>query len=172
MSLTNRKAPLRSIDCPDGWIVFQKEQGTIARAWTHAKFVTGTDAKDLVATYKNKFQREIPAHWLALPTGIDLQVHLRHPGQSQKETLEGGLESALYGGYDSVVTMPNTNPFLDTADALLEAIASCQKVAMNYPLRVGFTASATKGMQGQEPTNIGALAKAGAVAITDDGWGV
>ncbi|MGZ3696445.1 MAG: amidohydrolase family protein, partial [Bdellovibrionota bacterium] len=116
--------------------------------------------------------KEIPAHWKAIPTGIDLQVHLRFPGQPDKETLEGGLESALYGGYDSVVTMPNTNPFLDKPEILSAAIADWKEHASDYPVRVGFTASATVGMQGQEPADIHALARAGAVAITDDGWGV
>lgn len=170
MSPPNRKAPFRSVDSPQGWVVFQKEQGKVVRAWTATQTAEGADAQSLVSG--GKVQKEIPSHWIALPTGIDLQVHLRHPGQSQKETLIGGLESALYGGYDSVVTMPNTNPFLDNPEVLAEAIASCREAAADYPVRVGFTASATKGMQGQDPTDIGALARAGAVAVTDDGWGV
>ena len=50
-----------------------------------------------------------------------MSPNVRHPGQPQKETLEGGLESALLGGYDSIVSMPNTNPFLDTVEALRAA---------------------------------------------------
>lgn len=174
MSSVIRKAPFRFSTAPKGWVIFQKEKNTIVRAWTILGQVSGSDAAGLVEKMRSEGAtlREIPAHWLALPTGIDLQVHLRHPGQAHKETLEGGLESALYGGYDSVVTMPNTQPFLDKPEALRAAIESWEDRAAEYPVRVGFTASATVGMQGQEAADIDALAKAGAVAITDDGWGV
>lgn len=174
MSSVIRKAPLRSLTAPKGWVVFQKEKNQIVRAWSPRGKVTGTDAAQLVESRRAEgaIVKEIPSHWIALPTGIDLQVHLRFPGQPHKETLEGGLESALYGGYDSVITMPNTNPFLDRPEVLSEAIDGWKTLAHEYPVRVGFTASATVGMQGQEAADIHALARAGAVAITDDGWGV
>lgn len=170
---------LRSVDAA-GWCVHRPGNGT-ERAWASLP-----GSSDLLEAYRPEeirallgkakaagvAVRAIPSHWLALPTGIDLQVHLRHPGQPQKEELEGGLASAFYGGFDAVVTMPNTNPFLDTEEALRAAIASAKESAAKYPVRVAFTASATRGMQGQEPTDIAALARAGAVAITDDGWGV
>ncbi|HEY8279840.1 MAG TPA: amidohydrolase family protein [Bdellovibrionota bacterium] len=179
MSSVFRKSPLQPTE--KSWIVVQKSGGAITGAWAslpgQSHLLTAKnagDAKSLVdkAAAAGAKAREIPGHWMVLPTGIDLQVHLRHPGQAQKETLEGGLESALYGGFDTVVTMPNTQPFLDSPDALAKAIASAHEIASRYPVRVAFTASATKGMQGQEPTDIESLARAGAVAITDDGWGV
>lgn len=174
MSSVIRKAPFQIQAASRGWVIFQAENNSVKKAWTNQGLVTGADAQTLVEKAKasGKLVREIPAHWIALPTGIDLQVHLRHPGQPNKETLVGGFESALYGGYDSIVTMPNTNPFLDKPEVLSAAIASCAEVGKDYPVRVGFTASATVGMQGQQAADISALARAGAVAITDDGWGV
>ena len=159
-----------------GWAVSQRPN----RAWVSfpgsgsLEEASGADAAGLLerARAAGLTPREIPAGWIALPTGIDLQVHLRHPGQPNKETLEGGLESALSGGFDSLVTMPNTNPFLDNPAALASAIESARGIAARYPVKVAFTASATQGMQGQEPSPIEALGAAGAVAITDDGWGV
>ncbi len=164
-----------------GWIVFRDGSGTQEpSAWaslpksSSIKEAKGAAALALREEAKKSgcVERSIPSHWLVLPTGIDLQVHLRHPGQPMKEELEGGLASALDGGFDTVITMPNTNPFLDSAEALHAAIASAQEAEKKYPVRVAFTAAATQGMQGQSPTDIDSLAKAGAVAITDDGWGV
>lgn len=157
-----------------------RNDGVPVRAWARFRGMSKTEAVKsadldaLLARAKAESAevKTIPAHWIALPTGLDLQVHLRFPGQAQKESLEGGLESALYGGYDGLVSMPNTNPFLDTAAALREAIESSKNVISAYPITVGFAASATKGMQGKEATEIDELAAAGAVAITDDGWGV
>lgn len=114
----------------------------------------------------------LPENHIALPTGFDLQTHLRYPGQEDRETLTGGLLSAFVGGYDSVCTMPNTNPFLDNSTLLMEAIKSSQKEQLLQKVQILFSAAATKGIQGEEPTDIVALARAGAVAITDDGWGV
>lgn len=171
-----RKAALHAIDAPNGWLVVQR--GKHPRAWARdpgERAITngeGDAAKELERARAHAYKEEIPERWVALPTGFDLQVHLRFPGQATKETLEGGLESALYGGYDGVLTMPNTNPFLDRADILREAVAAAERIAGSYPVQVLFTAAATLGMQGQEATDIDALAAAGAAAITDDGWGV
>lgn len=178
MSSAIRKAPLSSIATPKGWVVVQKESGRTVRAWarnpdeTSVVTAEGEEARRLESARAEAHKEEIPSSWVALPTGFDLQVHLRFPGQPGKESLEGGLDSALYGGFDGVLTMPNTNPFLDRKEVLEGAIRDAEKLAASYPVQVLFTASATIGMQGQQPTDIDALAKAGAAAITDDGWGV
>lgn len=117
---------------------------------------------------------EIPKELECYPTGIDLQVHLRFPGQAAKETLAGGLFSALSGGYDTVLTMPNTFPYLDSAEFLLQARRELEEFRKKYfpSIHVLFTAAGTKGMQGAEAADIPALVQAGAAALTDDGWGV
>lgn len=180
--MSSRKAPFQTEVLPNGWVVTQVDAaGTLARAWSllpeDARIHRAEGraaAEELLerARRAKAWTKQVPAHWRALPTGLDLQVHLRHPGQPHKETLEGGLESALAGGYDSIVSMPNTAPFLDTPEALLAAAAQAEELAANYPIRIGFAASATRGMKGDEPTDVKALGLAGAVAITDDGWGV
>ena len=45
-----------------------------------------------------------------MPSFIDMHVHFRYPGQTQKEDLDSGLHAAVAGGYGTVVLMPNTNP--------------------------------------------------------------
>jgi len=173
-----RKSKLRPTNIK-GWMV--SRIGNNAAAWARLPGASGIEhatTPAAIAALKEKARaagalvRDIPSHWIALPTGIDIQVHLRHPGQPHKELLEGGLASALDGGYDAVVTMPNTHPFLDNPAALKEAIDSAKALEALYPVRIGFTASATVGMQGQQATDIDALSNAGACAITDDGWGV
>jgi dihydroorotase len=182
MSSSGRKAPFVTHSLQNGWLVSQKgSDGQVARAWAllanDVRVVRAegkSAAEDLIrhAKAQSAFHREIPSTWVSLPTGLDLQVHLRYPGQPHKETLEGGLESALLGGYDSIVSMPNTAPFLDNPQVLMDAEAKAEETASGYPVKIGFAASATLGMKGEIPTDVAALKAAGAVAITDDGWGV
>jgi dihydroorotase len=47
---------------------------------------------------------------LVLPGLIDMHVHLREPGQEDKETIETGTRAAARGGFTSVACMPNTDP--------------------------------------------------------------
>ncbi len=41
------------------------------------------------------------------PGLIDINVHLREPGQSHKETIVTGTEAAAAGGFTTVVCMPS-----------------------------------------------------------------
>jgi dihydroorotase len=47
---------------------------------------------------------------LILPSGIDIHVHFRDPGQIQKEDFSTGSKAALFGGISCVFDMPNTTP--------------------------------------------------------------
>ena len=162
-----------------GWVVFKEEKGAVTEAWgcepnksvVHEHGPRAVKLKERIAAAGGNCI-PLPPKWRVLPTGIDLQVHLRFPGQDSKETLEGGLDSALAGGYDTVLTMPNTNPFLDQPKLLKHAREAAEKMAAKWPVRVLFTAAGSMDMKGQAATDIAGLAAAGAVAITDDGWGV
>ena len=55
---------------------------------------------------------------LILPGGVDLHVHLREPGMTEKEDFASGTRSAALGGVTAVVDMPNTRPPVTTQDAL------------------------------------------------------
>ena len=41
---------------------------------------------------------------------IDVHVHLREPGATEKEDFNSGTCAALAGGVTMVLAMPNTNP--------------------------------------------------------------
>ena len=47
---------------------------------------------------------------IVTPGLIDIHVHFREPGRSDKETIETGSRGAARGGFTSVVCLPNTTP--------------------------------------------------------------
>lgn len=110
---------------------------------------------------------EIDATGLVVAPGlIDLHVHLREPGQSAKETIETGTRAAAAGGFTSVVCMPNTAPVADDPSTIAWIRERADKVAC---VNVFPTGTITRGMEGEELAPIGSMAKAGIVALTDDG---
>jgi len=100
------------------------------------------------------------------PGLIDMHVHLREPGRSDKETIETGTRCAARGGFTSVVCMPNTTPSADNTGtiALIKQRATEAACVNVFP-----TGAITKELAGEELAPIGSLKKAGVVAITDDG---
>jgi dihydroorotase len=102
----------------------------------------------------------------ALPAFVDPHVHLRVPGQEHKEDLETGTRAAAAGGFCAVVAMPNTDPVVDSAP-ILRALRDA--AARDARVPVAFTASITKGLRGDELTEMAELRDEGAIAFTDDG---
>ena len=47
---------------------------------------------------------------VAMPSFFDMHVHFRDPGQTHKEDILTGCQSALAGGVTGVLAMPNTPP--------------------------------------------------------------
>ncbi len=101
-----------------------------------------------------------------LPGLVDMHCHLREPGFEHKETVETGALSAVKGGFTSVACMPNTNPVIDVPALARYIIMRGEEAgyARVYPI-----ACITKGMKGEELTEMAALMGAGAVAFSDDG---
>jgi dihydroorotase len=100
------------------------------------------------------------------PAFFDPHVHLRSPGQEHKETLATGTAAAAAGGYCGVVAMPNTDPVLDGAP-LLRALREQAEREAKVP--VGFMPAITRGLAGEELTEMAELSDAGALGFTDDG---
>jgi dihydroorotase len=110
---------------------------------------------------------EIDAEGLhAFPAFFDPHVHLRTPGQEHKEDVETGSRSAAAGGYCGVLAMANTEPPVSTP-ADIEALRTCARGAAS--VRIGFLATVTRAMQGEELTEMVSLREAGAVGFSDDG---
>ncbi|HEY7980039.1 MAG TPA: dihydroorotase [Candidatus Eremiobacteraceae bacterium] len=100
------------------------------------------------------------------PGFIDPHVHLREPGDPQKETLASGLAAAAAGGFTAVAAMPNTRPPCDNADAVghLRAAAEDAGRVRCYPV-----GAVTVGLEGDAIAALREMAAAGAVAFSDDG---
>jgi dihydroorotase len=96
---------------------------------------------------------------------VDMHVHLRDPGQTQKEDIITGCKAAAAGGVTSLLAMPNTSPTTDNA----ETVKYILDKANGADAHVYVAASITKGLKSEEPTNLEELKSAGAVALTDDG---
>lgn len=59
---------------------------------------------------------------LILPGLIDPHVHLRDPGQTQKEDFYTGTSAALAGGYTTILDMPNNKVPITTLEKLEKKI--------------------------------------------------
>lgn len=103
---------------------------------------------------------------IVAPGLIDPHVHLREPGQEDKETIATGAAAAVVGGFTSINCMPNTQPALDD-DARIEFVY--RQAARAEQCNVYPSGALTKGRKGEELAEIALMARAGAVAFTDDG---
>jgi dihydroorotase len=103
---------------------------------------------------------------IVAPGFLDIHVHLREPGQEYKEDIASGSAAAVAGGFTTIVCMANTDPVNDTAAVtryMLERAAAVNLCRV-YPL-----GSISRGLKGKSLADIGDLAEAGAVGISDDG---
>ena len=105
-------------------------------------------------------------HLVVAPGLIDIHVHLREPGQEEKETIATGTAAAAMGGFAAVACMPNTVPPLDNVSQIQFVMMKAQSEGF---VRVYPVGAVTKGQEGVELTEIGAMVRAGCVAISDDG---
>ena len=125
------------------------EYGRITKPFAKKETDTVIDGKGLVA----------------FPGIVDLHVHLRDPGQTNKEDIITGTNAAAAGGVTSLLCMPNTDPTIDNAGIINYVLNK----AKNCKSRVYVAASITKGLMGKEATELEALRAAGAIGLSDDG---
>jgi len=129
----------------------------------------------IIAIFKHMGESTLPLIDLTPPPGgtpiilcpgfIDLHTHLREPGDEGAETLVSGSRAAAAGGFTQVVSMANTDPPIDTPEAVKKA---CFR-AVSASVQVLTAASVTRGLGGEELVDMEACAEAGAVAFSDDG---
>ena len=100
------------------------------------------------------------------PGFVDMHVHLREPGREDKETIESGGQAAAAGGFTSIACMPNTQPVNDDQSVTEFITAQARRLS---PVRVHPIGAITKGLRGEELSEIGELVRLGCVAISDDG---
>lgn len=99
---------------------------------------------------------------------IDVHVHWREPGFSQKETILTASKAAARGGFTTVMTMPNLNPVPDSIETLKKQIDIINSDSCIRAIPYG---AITKEEYGRELSDMDAIAD-DVFAFTDDGRGV
>lgn len=100
------------------------------------------------------------------PGLIDVHVHLREPGQEERETIATGAASAVAGGFTGICAMPNTDPVIDNQGAVgfVKSRGEAAGLARVYPI-----GCVSVGQKGEQLAEFGEMVAAGAVAVSDDG---
>ncbi len=98
------------------------------------------------------------------PGLIDCQVFTGEPGYEHRETLKTASHAAAAGGVTTMVVMPDTMPVIDQV-ALVDFIQ--RRARDNAIVHVHTMAAMTKGLAGEEMTEIGLLKRAGAIAFSN-----
>jgi dihydroorotase len=102
----------------------------------------------------------------AFPAFFDPHVHLRTPGREDEEDIETGTRAAAAGGYCGILAMANTEP---PVSAAADVNSLRERAEREASVPVGFLATVTRDMEGEELTEMAELRDAGAVAFSDDG---
>lgn len=143
---------------------------------TGAKLADGTEGDLFVAGGVLADPADAPASaeridadgLLALPGLVDLHTHLRQPGREDAETVDTGTAAAARGGFTCVHAMANLTPVTDTAEAA-EYVQSLGEREGHCEVRV--VGAVTKGLAGEELSELGRMANSGAGVrvFSDDG---
>lgn len=105
---------------------------------------------------------------VVIPGLVDLHTHLREPGKEDAETVLSGSRAAAKGGYVAVSAMANTSPVADTAGVVEQVFRLGREAGLVDVFPIG---AVTKGLAGEELSDIGAMAdsQARVRVFSDDG---
>lgn len=98
------------------------------------------------------------------PGLVDMRAFVGEPGAEARETFASATQAAAAGGVTTIICQPDTNPAIDdpTIVDFVQRRARDNGIVHVHPM-----AALTKGLKGEEMTEIGLLKAAGAVAFTD-----
>lgn len=103
------------------------------------------------------------------PGLIDMRAFAGEPGASHRETFASASAAAAASGITTIVCRPDTSPVIDNSATVDFVLRRARDTAI---VHVQPMAALTKGLRGEEMTEIGLLKAAGAVAFTDAGKSV
>ena len=101
---------------------------------------------------------------IVAPGLVDMRAFVGEPGAEHRETLATASQAAAAGGVTTIVCQPDTDPVIDDHAIVDFILRRARDTAI---VHIAPMAALTKGLKGQEMTEIGLLKAAGAVAFTD-----
>ena len=107
-----------------------------------------------------------------VPAFVDIHVHFREPGFTEKEDIESGVGAAAAGGYRAVCMMPNTKPAIDSATKLLEADNRGRECGEKSGVLVFATSAMTIDQEGKELVDFEEMDAANTLCYESIGHGV
>ena len=122
--------------------------------------VTGSDPGSVGADYETLDA----GGTLLIPGLVDLRVKTGEPGFETRETLRSAAEAAAAGGVTTFVVQPDTDPVIDEASVVDFIRRRARDSSLVNVLPAG---AATQGCRGERMAEIGLMAEAGCVYITD-----
>lgn len=106
---------------------------------------------------------------IVAPGFVDLNAHIYQPGKTARETFASGTAAAAAGGWTTLVCTPDEKICIDNAGTVRLVK---ELVDADARVRVLPAGNITLGGKGESLAPVGALKKAGCVAITDSVGGL
>jgi dihydroorotase len=104
------------------------------------------------------------AGMIVAPGLVDMRAFVGEPGLGHRETFASASQAAATGGITTIICQPDTEPVIDNSATVDFVLRRARDTAI---VNIHPMAALTKGLRGQEMTEIGLLKAAGAVAFTD-----
>ena len=98
------------------------------------------------------------------PGLVDMRAFIGEPGAGYRETFASASAAAAAGGITTIICQPDTSPAIDNSATVDFVLRRARDTAI---VNIHPMAALTKGLRGDEMTEIGLLKAAGAVAFTD-----
>jgi len=132
--------------------------------------ISGGKIERLARSISDKCDETIDAKGKIVAPGlIDMHVHLREPGREDEETVRTGTRAAIRGGFTAILSMPNTEPAMDSQKTMVGLKDKIKKEAMAAVFIAG---AVTEARAGKKLSDIRGMKKEGIIAISDDGSSV
>jgi len=101
---------------------------------------------------------------IVAPGLVDMRAFVGEPGASHRESFASASLAAAAGGITTIICQPDTSPVIDNSATVDFVLRRARDTAI---VNIHPMAALTKGLRGEEMTEIGLLKAAGAVAFTE-----